>query len=313
MKRTGFVYSDVYLKHKTRFHPECKERLTAIVDYLKQSDILSQLLPIKPYPASVDQIALVHGRDYIDMVNDSCMRKVVMLDADTQISAESYEVARLAAGGVLAAVDAVIQKEVDNAFCAVRPPGHHALPDRTMGFCLFNNVAIAARYAQEMYGLKKALIIDWDVHHGNGTYDIFERDPSVFYFSAHQYPHYPGTGRADETGLGEGEGTSLNVPFSGGQGDAEYMAAFNEKLVPAVRKFKPELILISAGFDAHRSDPLSSMQITSKGYGELTKIVCELADEVCSGRIVSVLEGGYNLSALAESVYEHVRRLRGMG
>lgn len=309
MKRTGFVYSDEYLKHRTRFHPECKERLTAIVDYLEQTDTLSQLLPIQPYPASVDQIALVHGRDYIDMVNDSCQRKVIMLDADTQISTESYKIALLAAGGVLAAVDAVLRGEVDNAFCAVRPPGHHALSNKAMGFCLFNNVAIAARYAQQKHGLKRVLIIDWDVHHGNGTYDIFECDSSVFYFSVHQFPHYPGTGRADETGTGEGEGTSLNVPFSEGQGDAEYIAAFNEKLLPAAKKFAPDLILISAGFDAHRDDPLSSTQITGKGYAELTKIVCGLADDVCSGRIVSVLEGGYNLTALAESVYEHIIHL----
>jgi acetoin utilization deacetylase AcuC-like enzyme len=312
MRRTGFVYSDGYLKHKTKFHPESPKRLTAIVDYLGQKELLPDLVSIQPYPATKDQVALVHDPNYIDSIRDSCMLGTRMLDADTQISAESYEIALLAAGGVLAGVDALMQGQVDNVFCAVRPPGHHALPDRAMGFCLFNNVAIAARYAQQKYGIDKVLIIDWDVHHGNGTFDIFERDPSVFYFSIHQFPHYPGTGMADETGMDKGKGTSLHVPLLGGQGDKEYTAVFKHKLVPAALEFKPGLILISAGFDAHQSDPLSSINITSRGFGKLTKIVCRLADETCSGRIVSVLEGGYNLSALAESVYEHIRELQGL-
>ncbi len=310
MKRTGFVYSAEYLKHRTKFHPESAKRLTAIVDYLKQSGQLKQLLSITPYPANIEQMALVHSLDYIGMVKDSCRQGVRMLDSDTQISHESYEVACLATGGALAAVDAVMQGEADNVFCAVRPPGHHALPEQAMGFCLFNNVAIAARYAQKMHGLNKVLIIDWDVHHGNGTYAVFERDPSVFYFSIHQYPHYPGTGRADEVGSDEGQGASLHVPLAGGQGDAEYIAAFKEQLLPAALAFKPELILISAGFDAHLDDALSSMQLSSEGFGRLTDIVCRLADDVCAGRIVSVLEGGYNLPALAESVSEHIRRLQ---
>jgi acetoin utilization deacetylase AcuC-like enzyme len=309
MGRTGFVYSDEYLKHKTKFHPECKERLTAIVDYLKQTGLLPQLVPIRPYPATTGQISLVHTRDYIDTLRDKCRRGVRMLDRDTQISSESYEVARLAAGGALAGVDAVMQGRVDNAFCAVRPPGHHALRNKAMGFCLFNNVAIAARYAQQKYGLSRVLIVDWDVHHGNGTYEIFIRDPSVFYFSVHQYPHYPNTGSEDEVGKGAGSGYSLHVTFSGGQGDEEYITAFKQKLLPRALAFKPGLVLISAGFDAHRQDYLSSMNISSRGFGELTALVSRLADETCSGRIVSVLEGGYELMALAESVYEHIRRL----
>ncbi len=285
--------------------------MTAILSRLEQSGLLAQLLSVQPYPATIEQIALVHSKDYIGVVRDSCRQGVRMLDMDTQISHNSYEVACLAVGGALAGVDAVIQAEADNVFCAVRPPGHHALPDKAMGFCLFNNVAVAARYAQQEYGLNKVLIIDWDVHHGNGTYDVFAADPSVFYFSIHQFPHYPGTGRADETGCDKGAGTSLHVPLSAGGGDAEYIATFKQQLAPAVLAFKPELILISAGFDAHEADALSSIQLSSKGFGRLTDIVRELADEVCAGRIVSVLEGGYNLTALAESAYEHIRALQG--
>jgi acetoin utilization deacetylase AcuC-like enzyme len=311
MQRTGFVYSDEYLKHKTKFHPESKERLTAIVDYLKQRRLLEQLVLIQPYRATAEQIALIHNPAYIELVKDSFRRGVRHLDADTQISSESYEVALLAVGGVLSGVDAVMQGRLDNVFCAVRPPGHHALPGRAMGFCLFNNIAIAARYAQQKYNLKRVLIIDWDVHHGNGTYEAFIDDPSVFYFSIHQYPHYPGSGPEAETGKGAGRGYSLHVPLSGGQGDSEYIAAFQEKLLPRGLEFAPELILISAGFDAHQQDPLSAMNVTSRGFGKMTEIVCRLAVDTCQGRIVSVLEGGYNLPALSESVYEHIKQLLG--
>ncbi len=233
-----------------------------------------------------------------------------MLDADTQISAASYEIARLAAGGALAGVDAIMNDKADNVFCAVRPPGHHALAEKAMGFCLFNNAAVAARYIQQKYSLNKVLIIDWDVHHGNGTYEIFIDDPSVFYFSVHQFPHYPNSGTEDETGIGEGLGYSLHVTFSGGQGDREYIAAFKEKLLPKAREFAPDFIIISAGFDAHKDDSLSGMQLSAEGFGELTHIISQLADETCNGRIVSVLEGGYNLTALAESVFLHIQELK---
>ncbi len=228
---------------------------------------------------------------------------------DTPISESSYTVAVAAVGGVLAAVDAVLAGEVRNAFCAVRPPGHHATRDRAMGFCLLNNVAIATRYIQQKHKLPKVLIVDWDVHHGNGTQEIFYNDPDVFYFSVHQYPFYPGTGSADERGAGQGEGFTLNVPLPAGSGDREFQQALSEKLVPAARQFQPDFVLISAGFDAHQNDLLGGMRVTTEGFAELTRIVKQMAEEHCQGRLVSVLEGGYHLDSLAASVEAHLRNL----
>jgi acetoin utilization deacetylase AcuC-like enzyme len=221
----------------------------------------------------------------------------------------SLAAAYLAAGGALAAVDAIQSGQVDHVFCAVRPPGHHAEAGRAMGFCLFNNVAVAARYVQKKHGLKNVLIVDWDVHHGNGTQHSFEEDPSVLFFSTHQYPHYPGTGRATERGKGSGEGFTINVPMEPGQGDDEYRAIFLKYLVPVAEKFKPEFVIISAGFDAHKDDPLANMCLTEEGYSELTRIVAGIAKRHAGGRILSSLEGGYNLSALAASVDAHIQAL----
>jgi acetoin utilization deacetylase AcuC-like enzyme len=233
----------------------------------------------------------------------------VMLDADTSMSPGSLPAAYLAAGGALAAADAIVAGRVDNAFCAVRPPGHHAEHDRAMGFCLFNNVAIAARYFQRRHGLARVLIVDWDVHHGNGTQHSFDDDPSVLFFSTHQYPHYPGTGRATERGRGKGEGATINVPMEAGEGDEAYLAVFQKVLVPAADDFRPDVVIISAGFDAHRDDPLASMGLTEDGYAELTRIVAGIARRHSKGRILSSLEGGYNLHALSVSVERHVTAL----
>jgi acetoin utilization deacetylase AcuC-like enzyme len=225
------------------------------------------------------------------------------------MSADSFRVAKLATGGALAAVDRVMDGTVDNAFVAARPPGHHALPDRAMGFCLINHVAVAARYVQKKYGLERVLIVDWDVHHGNGTQDIFYSDPSVFYFSTHQWPHYPGSGAAAETGSGAGIGATLNVPLAKGDGDAEIVAAFADKLIPAAKSFRPDFVLVSAGFDGHRGDPLAGLEVTAVGYGELTRIVVDIANEYARGRLVSLLEGGYDLTALSRSVETHLLQL----
>jgi acetoin utilization deacetylase AcuC-like enzyme len=203
----------------------------------------------------------------------------------------------------------MMAKQVDQVFCAVRPPGHHAEANRAMGFCLLNNVAIAARYAQKKHGLSRVLIVDWDVHHGNGTQHSFKDDPSVLFFSTHQFPHYPGTGRESERGRGAGEGYTINVPMEAGEGDDEYRAVFHKVLVPAAERFKPELVIISAGFDAHKDDPLASMGLTESGYAELTDIVAGIAKTYAQGRILSSLEGGYNLTALSVSVDAHVRGL----
>jgi len=309
MRKVGFLYSEKYLEHITTGHPEKKERLVAIVSHLEKTGAIANLVNLKPREASVDEIALIHKRAYIAEVEQACLDKLPSLDLDTQISEKSYEVARLAAGGVLEAIDNVIDGRVDNAFCAVRPPGHHAEHDRAMGFCLFNNIAIGAKYIQTKHKLKKVLIIDWDVHHGNGTSNSFYSDPTVFYFSIHQYPHYPGTGHMSETGAGEGEGATLNVHFPANLGDCEYIKTLVDFCKEEAAAFDPDFVLISAGFDAHRDDFLSSMSVSSEGFGKLTRIILDFADRVCSGRVVSVLEGGYNLEALGESVDFHLKEL----
>jgi acetoin utilization deacetylase AcuC-like enzyme len=308
---TGFVYDGVYLKHDTGAgHPERPERLTAIVEQLKQKGLLAKLVELKPAAAPVEWLTKVHTPAYVERVGRSCRAGAGYLDsADTPVSTNSYDVALLAAGGVLCAVDAVMEGRVENAFCAVRPPGHHALKERAMGFCLFNNVAIAARYIQHKHKLARVLIVDWDVHHGNGTQACFYDDPTVFYFSTHQSPFYPGTGSAEERGEGSGRGFTLNVPLPAGSEDAQYKQAFEEKLKPAAAAFKPDFVLVSAGFDAAKGDLLGGMKLTPAGYAQLTRIVKEIARQHCQGRLVSVLEGGYHLEALAASVEAHVRTL----
>ncbi len=300
--QVGFVYSEDYLEHDTGMHPENAGRLRAIMKGLEDADLIDMLYPVKPIAASTGQIQLVHTSEHIRTVKDFSSKEKA-LDGDTPTNNRSYEVALLAAGGVISAVDAVMNSVVgvDSVFALVRPPGHHAEPDRSMGFCLFNNVAIAARYAQKR-GLGKVLIVDWDVHHGNGTQEAFYEDSSVLYFSIHQYPHYPGTGRVDEMGAGEGRGYNINVPLPGGANDADYLYVFNEILVPAARKFRPDIILVSAGQDGHRDDPLAGMNLTSAGFGQMTGVVRSLAEELCGGKLVLSLEGGYDYGALSSSV-----------
>jgi len=308
MGKTGFVFHKKYLEHYTgEGHPERPERLDAIIKYLKDTDIYSKLKHIEPSPAEIEWIATNHTLEYIKYADDACKQGRRYLHySDTGISSSSYEAAVLAVGGVLEAIDAVMNKEVDNAFCAVRPPGHHALKNRATGFCLFNNVAIGARYLQKKYNLSKILIVDWDVHHGNGTQDAFYEESSVMYFSTHQFPFYPGTGSEEEKGSGEGVGYTVNAPLPAGCGDAEYIEVFNKKLKPEALKFKPEFIIISAGFDPYKGDPLGGMNVTAKGFAELTRIVKQIAEKLCDGKIVSVLEGGYSLKGLSESVNAHI-------
>lgn len=311
MGTTGFIYDPRYLEHDMGAgHPESPNRLRAIMQRLEQSGTLATLTRIDPRTAEDEWVTLVHRPEYVAMLNRQApTHGRVSLDADTSMSPGSLGAAYLAAGGALAGVDAIMAGRVQHAFCAVRPPGHHAEADRAMGFCLFNNVAIAARYAQKRYGVQRVLIVDWDVHHGNGTQHSFESDPSVLFFSTHQYPHYPGTGRASECGRGAGEGLTINVPMEAGEGDDEYRAVFQKVLVPAADAFKPEFVIISAGFDAHRDDPLASMGLTEEGYADLTNIVAGIARQHCQGRLLSALEGGYNLTALAASVERHIQAL----
>lgn len=291
-------------------HPESPNRLRAIMQRLEQSGLVASLTRIEPRQAEDEWVTLVHRPEYVAQLNQHApTHGRVSLDPDTSMSPGSLGAAYLAAGGALAGVDAIMAGQVRHAFCAVRPPGHHAEADRAMGFCLFNNVAIAARYAQKRYGLQRVLIVDWDVHHGNGTQHSFESDPSVLFMSTHQYPHYPGTGRATERGTGPGENLTINVPMEAGEGDDEYRAVFQKVLVPAADAFKPEFVVISAGFDAHRDDPLASMGLTENGYADLTAIVAGIAERHCQGRLLSSLEGGYNLTALAASVERHIQAL----
>jgi len=307
----GFVYDDVYLENQTGpSHVERPERLEAIVERLRETGLLAGLVRIEPRPAPQEWIATVHAPDYVRRLEKSCEGGTRYFDSlDTTVSDRSYEAALLAAGGVLAAVDAVMEGKIDSAFCAVRPPGHHALEDRAMGFCLLNNVAIAARYVQKKHKLRKVLIVDWDVHHGNGTQAAFYDDPTVLYFSVHQYPFYPGTGAEGERGEGEGVGLTINAPLPPGCGDERFMEVFREKLKPAALEFQPDFVLVSAGFDAHEHDPLGGMTVTAEGFGRLTGLVREIADACCRGRIVSMLEGGYDLDGLARSVEAHLRAL----
>jgi len=311
MGKTGLVYHPAYLEHDMGAgHPESPNRLRAIMQRLEESGTAARLLKIEPRLAEDEWITQVHTPGYVASLKRAApVRGRVSLDQDTSMSPGSLTAAYLAAGGALAAVDAIMEGQVNHVFCAVRPPGHHAEAGRAMGFCLLNNVAIAARYLQNKYGLTRVLIVDWDVHHGNGTQHSFEDDPSVLFFSTHQYPHYPGTGRGTERGKGAGEGFTINVPMEAGEGDEEYRAVFHKTLVPAADTFKPEFVIISAGFDAHKDDPLASMGLTEAGYAELTEIVAGIAKRHANGRMLSSLEGGYNLTALAASVEAHVKAL----
>src|SRR5437016_3035312 len=300
MGKTGFVYHPAYLEHDLGAgHPESPNRLRAIMQQLEQSGTAARLTRIEPREAEDEWITQIHTPSYLAMLNTQAPTNGrVSLDPDTSMSP-----------GSLAAVDAIMSRQVDHAFCAVRPPGHHAEAGQAMGFCLFNNVAIAARYVQKKHGLTRVLIVDWDVHHGNGTQHSFENDPSVLFFSTHQYPHYPGTGRESERGRGAGEGFTINVPMEAGEGDEEYRAIFEKSLVPAADAFKPEFVIVSAGFDAHKDDPLGNMGLTEEGYADLTGIVAGIAKRHAGGRILSSLEGGYHLTALAASVDRHIQAL----
>jgi acetoin utilization deacetylase AcuC-like enzyme len=310
---TAILCDPVYKEHSTgRNHPEQPARMDAVAQALERTGAIGDGPRIPVRPATDDDVALCHTRPYIEIVKREVAGGAKILSTgDTQIGPQSLAVALMATGGVLNAVDAVVEGRAGNAFCAVRPPGHHATADRGMGFCIFNNVAIAARYAQARHGIGNVVIVDWDVHHGNGTQDIFYRDGSVFYFSTHQSPWYPGTGAADETGEGKGVGLTLNCPFPAGSGAKEIVGAFQSKLVPAMRDFRPELVLLSAGFDSRLGDPLGDFTLSDEDFAGLTGIVLEIADQYAGGKLVSVLEGGYSLTGLAAGVAAHVEALRG--
>ncbi len=304
----AIVYHPDYLKHETGFgHPESPDRLTAIMSRLDESGLLKKLILIEPNPAKEEDIFLVHSKRHFETVKSAWDNGCTALTPDTPISEESFRVALLSAGGVLTGIDNIMTGEIDNGMAIVRPPGHHAMPDQAMGFCLFNNVAIGARYLQKKYGIARVLIVDWDLHHGNGTQDAFYEDPTVLYFSTHQYPHYPGTGSANERGEGKGVGFTINVPMRAGTPADEFMKKFRNTLYDKAIEFSPDFILISAGFDAHIDDPLGRLMLTEASYAEMTNTVLDIANTCCKGRVLSALEGGYNLNALARSVEAHLR------
>lgn len=311
MNRHGFYYHADYLLHDTGgSHPERPQRLQSVMGHLIKSVVWGHLEHVRPTPATPEQVQLVHPGPYVAMIRERCIEGIRILDGgDTHVCERSYDVAMLAAGAVVQAVDAVLSGSMVNAFCALRPPGHHAETATAMGFCLFNNVAIGARHAQKNHGIRRVAILDWDVHHGNGTQEIFYEDDSVLYVSLHQYPFYPGTGAADEQGRGRGLGTTVNCPLPAGSDEGAYLNAFESTILPALDRFKPELVMISAGFDAHRDDPLAQMQLTDDSYANFTSLVKGCAQTHAGGRIVSVLEGGYHLDALARSVESHLSAL----
>ncbi len=303
-KKTGIVYHDDFLLHTNTGHPECKERLEAAMAKLEDRKVMEMLELIEPREkAAVDTIALVHRNDYIKGVERACNEGNRQLDMDTYLTPETYEVARLAVQGGLDALKRVMGNELKHVFALLRPPGHHAEPNRGMGFCIFNNIAIAARVLQKQYGLERIMIVDWDVHHGNSTQHVFENEAEVLFFSVHQSPAYPGTGGLKEVGRGEGKGFNINAPMPMGCGDDDYLTLFKEVLLPVMEEYKPQMLLISAGQDAFMGDPLASMSVSRQCYAELTELLLEGARKHTGEKMIFFLEGGYNVDGQASIIF----------
>jgi len=313
MNKTGFLHDERYQEHKTgRYHPEVPARLARVYEGIKDAGLLPKLIPFKASRADLKWIELVHDRPYIERLAAACRSNESVFDSpDNQMCAQTYEIALLAVGGILDVVDQVMEGRLDNAFCAVRPPGHHAETNKAMGFCYFNNVAVAARYLQNRHGVQRVGIIDFDVHHGNGTQHIFEGDSTVFYYSIHEHPSfaYPGTGREFENGKDFGYGYTKNSPVLPGQGDEDYKKLIQSDLWPAFQEFNPQVILVSAGFDAHEDDDMSGVKLSTDGFSWIMHRIMELARYSADGRLISVLEGGYSLRRLPELAAKHVEIL----
>ena len=310
MSKTIILKDERCIDHITApGHPESPQRLKSIYNMLKQNDMKGRFKEVAPRMATKEEISLNHDLKYIDMIENTAGRSFTSLDGDTNTSAGSWDAALLAVGAVLDGVDMIMEQKADNGFALVRPPGHHAEASRAMGFCLFNNIAVGAHYLLKKHDVKKVFIIDWDIHHGNGTQNSFYSNPDVFYFSTHQYPYYPGTGAEDERGTGEGAGYTLNVPLSGGQSDDDYLNIFEEVLEPAIRKFSPEFILVSAGYDTYFRDPLGTMKVTENGFYRMTEFLKKIAIADCNGRLFLALEGGYHIEGITESVKQTILAL----
>ena len=313
-RRTGFVYDPACLRHDPgRGHPERSARLVATMDRLVHEPWFGELARVEAPACPVEWLESVHAPEYVERAQTACRQGASFLDVpDVGVSRDSFDVARIAAGAGLALADRLMAGEIDNGFSLARPPGHHAERALALGFCLFNNVAILARYLQGAHGLERILVLDWDVHHGNGTQHTFEEDPTVLYASLHQYPFYPGTGAASEEGTGRGKGATLNCPMPAGARDDLYEEAFRNRLLPAIDAFRPDAILLSAGFDAHADDPLAAVEISTGCYRWMSERILEAAERHAGGRVLSLLEGGYSLEALPECVAVHLECLAGV-
>jgi len=310
MSEVVIYFDPLFEEHKTGYgHPERPERLPTSMKALEDSGLLDRVTVASPRDATVAEIELVHSPKYIEQVKRLADSGGGNLDMDTTVSAATYDAALKAAGALLESVEWSLDGSSRRTFCMVRPPGHHALPSRGMGFCIFNNVAVGARYAMARKDVERVMIVDWDAHHGNGTQEVFYEDPNVLYVSLHQYPHYPGTGWIDETGKGKGEGTTVNLPFPAGTGEAEYLTAFERVIIPAGKRFAPDLLMVSAGYDSHAADLLCSMRLIDSSYRKMTDYLVGFSEECCSGRLIVTLEGGYNLNAQARSVVQTVAGL----
>ena len=313
MTTTAYVTHTDYRRHTLEGHPENAARVEAVWRVLDEAGMSRRLMRVEPRPAEVEGLLLAHTEHLVERVRRAAEIGMGSLDPDTYVRPESFDIARLSAGGAMAAVDAVLSGDADNAMAIIRPPGHHATPRRAMGFCLFNNVAIAARHAQRRYpAVRRVLILDYDVHHGNGTQEIFYEDPSVLFVSTHQYPFYPGTGALPDTGAGEGRGTTLNMPLRAGVGNDGFRLIYERVVRPAARRFRPDLILVSVGFDAHWADPLAMLQLDLQGYDWLAREAIRMAGELCEGRVVFVMEGGYDLEVLASGWLNIAYALQGI-
>lgn len=313
MAQVTLYFDPLFEEHKTGYgHPERPERLPVAMNELEESGLLDTVDVVSPRDATVQEIELVHSLRYIEQVMELSRAGGGHLDMDTAVSTETYPAALKAAGALLDSVDWCLDGDSRRTFCMVRPPGHHALPGRGMGFCIFNNVAVGARYAQKRKGLKRVMIVDWDAHHGNGTQDTFYDDPTILYISLHQYPHYPGTGWVDETGKGKGEGYTLNFPFPAGTGEEFYMQAFERVVLPAGRRFEPDLVMVSAGYDSHAGDLLCSMRLGDSSFRKMAGSLAGFSEDCCSGRLIVTLEGGYNLNAEARAIVQTVAGLAGV-
>ena len=309
--KIGLVRDDRYTNHGHEYHPESPKRLQSVYAMVDSPEMASRFVMIPPRFATEDELKMAHTQPYVDTVAQTEGKDHMYLDPDTETSPETFTTAKLAVGGICNAIDAVVEGNVDNAFALIRPPGHHAHSYRAAGFCVFSNIALGAKHALKKYGYERILIVDWDLHHGDGTQDAFYEDKRVLFFSSHQYPYYPGSGSLNEIGTKDGLGYTINLPLSVGAGDAEYLKIYQQVLVPIAMKFKPQLVLVSAGFDIYFMDPLGGMKVTSEGFSYLARLVMNIADTCCDGKIVFCLEGGYHLAGLTSSVKSVLMEMSG--